>query len=67
MYSEKRFRDVGLQKINIQEGEKVLEIGFSTGYCILSLTRLVGDTGKTYGFDILFVKNIYYVIMIYQN
>jgi len=51
-HSEKRFRDVGLQKLGIQEGEKVLEIGFGTGYCILSLARLVGDTGKTYGLDI---------------
>src|SRR5680860_952758 len=51
-HSEKRFRDVGLQRLNIQEGEKVLEIGFGTGHCILSLARSVGDTGKTYGLDI---------------
>src|SRR5665811_1823239 len=51
-HSEKRFRDIGIQKINIQEGEKVLEIGFGTGHCILSLARSVGDTGKTYGIDL---------------
>ena len=51
-YSEKRFQDVGLQRLNIQEGEKVLEIGFGTGHCILSLARSVGDTGKTYGLDL---------------
>jgi len=51
-HSEKRFRDVGLQKLNIREGEKVLEIGFGTGHCILSLARSVGDNGKTYGLDI---------------
>jgi len=51
-HGEKRFRDAGLQKLNIQEGEKVLEIGFGTGHCILSLARSVGDTGKTYGLDI---------------
>jgi len=51
-YSEKRFRDVGLQKLYIQEGEKVLEIGFGTGHCILSLARSVGNTGKMYGLDI---------------
>lgn len=50
--SEKRFRDFGLQKLNIQEGERVLEIGFGTGRCILSMARAVGDTGKTYGIDI---------------
>ena len=52
VYSEKRFREVGLQRLNIQEGEKVLEIGFGTGHCILSIARLVGDTGETYGLDI---------------
>ena len=51
-HSEKRFRNVGLQKLNIREGEKVLEIGFGTGHCILSLARSVGDTGKTYGLDL---------------
>jgi len=51
-HSEKRFRDVGLQKLNIQEGERVLEIGFGTGHCILSIARSVGDTGKTYGLDL---------------
>ena len=51
-YSEKRFRDVGLQKLNIQEGERVLEIGFGTGHCVLSLARSAGDTGKTYGLDL---------------
>jgi len=51
-HSEKRFRDIGIQKINIQEGEKVLEIGFGTGHCILSLARSVGDTGKIYGIDL---------------
>jgi len=51
-HSEKRFRNAGLQKLNIREGEKVLEIGFGTGHCILSLARSVGDTGKTYGLDL---------------
>ena len=51
-HSEKRFREVGLQKLNIQEGERVLEIGFGTGHCILSLARSAGDTGKTYGLDL---------------
>ena len=42
-HSEKRFRDVGLQKLNIQEGEKVLEIGFGTGYELSGLRQRVPD------------------------
>jgi len=50
--SEKKFIDVGLQKLGAQEGEIVLEIGFGTGYGILSLAQSVGDSGKVYGIDI---------------
>ncbi len=50
--SEKRFTDAGLQKLNIQTGEIVLEIGFGTGYSILALAQSVGDSGQVYGVDI---------------
>ena len=62
-HSEKRFRDVGLRELNMQEGEKVLEIGFGTGHCTLSLARSVGDTGKTVSVNFSGVvrrKNIIY-------
>ncbi|MBI4671560.1 MAG: class I SAM-dependent methyltransferase [Chloroflexi bacterium] len=49
---EKKFRDVGLRKLNVKEGETVLEIGFGTGHCIEALARSVGASGKVYGLDI---------------
>lgn len=50
--SEKKYRELGLQKLNAQPGESVLEIGFGTGHCILALTQAVGVNGKVYGLDI---------------
>ena len=50
--SEKKYRDAGLQKLDVREGDKVLEIGFGTGHCILALVGLVGDLGKVCGIDI---------------
>jgi len=49
---ERKYRDVGLQKVNAEEGEIVLEIGFGTGHCILALAKSVGNSGKVYGIDI---------------
>lgn len=49
---EKRPRVLALQKLGAVEGEKVLEIGFGTGHCILDLARSVGDSGRAYGIDI---------------
>lgn len=49
---EKRFREVGLQKLGAEEGEVVLEIGFGTGTCILALAKSVGNSGKVLGMDI---------------
>jgi ubiquinone/menaquinone biosynthesis C-methylase UbiE len=42
----------GLQKLAVQEGETVLEIGFGTGHAILALAAAVGAAGKVYGIDI---------------
>ena len=50
--SEKKYRDAGLQKLGVRKGEIVLEIGFGTGHCILSLAHLIGESGKVYGIDI---------------
>ena len=50
--SERKFTEVGLRKLDVKEGEKVLEIGFGTGHSLLALARRVGMTGKVYGVDL---------------
>ena len=50
--TEKKYRNIGLQKLNAQPGERILEIGFGTGHCILALARAVGETGEVCGIDL---------------
>jgi ubiquinone/menaquinone biosynthesis C-methylase UbiE len=50
--SEKKYRNLGLQKLNARPGEHILEIGFGTGHAILSLARAVGPTGRVCGLDL---------------
>lgn len=50
--TEKKYRDAGLAKLSAQPGERVLEIGFGTGHCIVALAQTVGETGKVVGIDI---------------
>lgn len=50
--SEKKYRDLGLQKLKAASGEQILEIGYGTGHCILTLAQAVGDGGKVYGIDL---------------
>jgi demethylmenaquinone methyltransferase/2-methoxy-6-polyprenyl-1,4-benzoquinol methylase len=51
-HSEAPVRRAGLQMLNPQEGQTVLEIGFGTGHCLVELARSVGSTGKVYGIDL---------------
>jgi demethylmenaquinone methyltransferase/2-methoxy-6-polyprenyl-1,4-benzoquinol methylase len=50
--SERPLTEVGLKKINVSSGEKVLEIGFGTGQALLALAETVGDSGGVHGIDI---------------
>jgi len=50
--SERRLAEIGLQKLQVKEGEIVLEIGFGTGHALVALAYLVGQSGKVYGIDL---------------
>lgn len=50
--TEKKYRDQGLEKLSAGPGEKILEIGFGTGHCLISLAESVGATGHIVGVDI---------------
>ena len=50
--TEKKYRDWGLEKLSAQPGESILEIGFGTGHCLVSLAKAVGPAGRVLGLDI---------------
>jgi len=50
--TEKKYRDMGLEKLSAQPGEKILEVGFGTGHCLVSLAKSVGSGGRVIGLDI---------------
>ena len=50
--TEKKYRDWGLEKLSAKPGEKILEIGFGTGHCLVALAQAVGPSGHVIGLDI---------------
>lgn len=50
--SEKKARDCGLHRLAARTGERVLVVGAGTGYGVVTLARLVGDTGRVCGLDL---------------
>jgi demethylmenaquinone methyltransferase/2-methoxy-6-polyprenyl-1,4-benzoquinol methylase len=50
--TEKKYRDWGLEKLSARPGEKILEIGFGTGHCLVALAKAVGPSGRVAGVDI---------------
>jgi len=50
--SEKKFTDAGLKVLNVQPGERVLEIGFGTGKSLLTIAGQVRRSGLAVGVEL---------------
>ncbi len=51
-HSEEPIRRTGIGKLAAQVGERILEIGFGTGHCLVEFARTVGLAGRVYGVDL---------------
>ncbi len=51
-HSEQPMREKGLAKLAVRPNERILEIGFGTGHCLVEIARLTGEKGKVYGIDL---------------
>ena len=49
---ERKYAEMGLERLSVKEGETVLEIGFGSGHCLRRIAESVGRTGKAFGVDI---------------
>jgi ubiquinone/menaquinone biosynthesis C-methylase UbiE len=50
--AEQSIARIGIQLLNIQAGEKVLEIGFGTGHALIELANAAGSLGSVCGIDL---------------
>jgi demethylmenaquinone methyltransferase/2-methoxy-6-polyprenyl-1,4-benzoquinol methylase len=50
--AEKPMREAGIKKLAAQPGERILEVGFGTGHCLVEIAKAVGPSGKVLGIDI---------------
>lgn len=50
--AEKPMREAGLKMLAAQPGERILEIGFGTGHCLVQIAQAVGPRGRALGVDI---------------
>ncbi|MBS3066908.1 class I SAM-dependent methyltransferase [Candidatus Pacearchaeota archaeon] len=51
-FFEGKLRNRSLDLFNVKSGDKVLEIGFGTGYNLVELAKIAGDKGMVYGVDL---------------
>ena len=51
-HSEGPVRQAGLEKLALTAGERVLEIGYGTGHCLVQIAEAVGPEGKVFGIDL---------------
>ena len=49
---ERKYIQMGVEKLSVKEGDIVLEIGVGTGESVIEFAKIVGDSGKVYGIDI---------------
>ncbi|MCA9119120.1 MAG: class I SAM-dependent methyltransferase [Planctomycetaceae bacterium] len=50
--SEQPMREAGLRMLAAQSNERILEIGYGTGHCIVDLAKAVGPDGEVWGIDL---------------
>lgn len=49
---ERKTAEMGLARLSLGAGERVLEIGFGTGACLNQIAVSVGPAGRVYGIDL---------------
>lgn len=50
--AEKKYKQAGLDKLDVKDRETILEIRFGTGQCIIALAWSVNASGKVYEIDL---------------